>query len=94
MFVPKILQAVFLLAIAVIPASAIESATSVGISAEEFSEYKRAAQLSLTAFPKCSMPLGNKKLADIKGSATGYIAADNVRKQVIVRFNFITKKHF
>ena len=92
MFGSRLLHAVCLLAIAVVPVLATESATSVGVSPEEFAEFRRAAQLSLTAFPKCKMPLGNKKFAEIKGSATGYISVDNVRKQVLVRSILKLKK--
>jgi hypothetical protein len=56
-----------------------------GIEPALFEQIKYAEQLSLSAFDKgCKTPLGGTKVFTIKGSATGYIAVDNAKKNINV----------
>jgi hypothetical protein len=55
-----------------------------GVSPELYAEFEHAAKLSLTAFPKCANPLGNKKLAQFKGASTGYVSVDQFKRNIIV----------
>jgi Lipase (class 3) len=63
----------------------LANASKMGIALDLFNEFKYAAELNLCSFIKsCKTPLGGSKLADISGSATGFVAIDHAKKYINV----------